>query len=46
MFRVHVGYTGTGRDRWRVFDSLKDAKEFCERVFARTGTVLTIEGVG
>jgi hypothetical protein len=42
MFAVHVGFTATGRNRWRRFSTLAAATAFVNRVFATTGTVLTI----
>jgi len=45
-YRVHVGYTATGRDRWRYFAALKDAQRYCSTVFARTRVVLTIMSGG
>jgi hypothetical protein len=42
-FRVHVGYTSAGNDRWRYFWTLEDANEFCNRVIDRTKIVLAIE---
>lgn len=42
MFRVHVGHTKTGRDRWRKFATLAEASAFCSEVFDRTGIVLSI----
>jgi len=43
MYRVHVGYTCTGRDRWRRFADLESAKEFCALIFQATRIVLCIE---
>ncbi len=42
MFKVHIGYTLTGRNRWRKFSTLADASAFCSQVFTRTGIVLSI----
>lgn len=41
-FKVHVGYTRTGRNRWRRFATLADASAFCSAIFAKTGIVLSI----
>jgi hypothetical protein len=42
MFKVHVGYTATGRNRWRRFVTLDAASAFCERVRRATRAILTI----
>ena len=43
-YRVSVGPSiGYMRRRWHTFSQLADAKEFCDRVFQRTGIVLAIE---
>lgn len=42
-YRVHVGYTRQGRNRWRRFATLAEASAFCQTVFRRTRIVLTIE---
>jgi hypothetical protein len=42
MYRVHIGYTRNGNDRWRYFDSLDVAVAFCGSVFRRSGLVLSI----
>lgn len=42
MFRVHIGYTITGRNRWRKFATLAEASTYCDRVFRRRGVVLSI----
>lgn len=42
LYRVHIGYTITGRDRWRCFATLEQAREFCDSVFRATKIVLTI----
>lgn len=42
-YRVHVGYTETGEDRWRLFDTFDEASRFCREVFQEKGVVLTIE---
>lgn len=42
MFKVHVGYTRSGRNRWRRFTTIDDAKAFCERIHRATGVILTI----
>lgn len=41
-YKVHIGYTPTGQDRWRKFDSLNEANEFVHIVFAESGKILTI----
>ena len=42
MFKVHVGYTHTGRNRWRRFATIADASQFCEHVRQATGIILAI----
>lgn len=42
MYKVHIGYTKTGRDRWVKFASLAAANEFCEKVRQETRIILTI----
>ena len=42
MYRVHIGYSATGRNRWRYFDSIDTARAFVGAVFARTGIVLSV----
>lgn len=44
-YRVHIGYTRTGRDRWRKFATLADASRFCEAVWQATGIILSIQEV-
>ena len=41
-FKVHIGYTATGRNRWRRYATLAEAARFCGAVFSDTGIVLTI----
>lgn len=43
MFRVHIGYTRTGRNRWRRFATLEAATAFCQAVHKATRIVLAIE---
>ena len=43
QYRVHVGYTSNGRNRWRRFATLAAAQDFCNYVCERTRIVLTIE---
>lgn len=42
MFKVHIGYTRKGRDRWRRFETMAEAIAFCQRIFAATSVVLSI----
>ena len=42
MYRVHIGYTATGRNKWRKFDTLDKAKQYCQGYFESSGIVLTI----
>jgi hypothetical protein len=42
MYKVHIGYTANGRDKWRKFDTQSEASEFCNRIFAASGIILTI----
>jgi hypothetical protein len=41
-FKVHIGYTANGRDRWKRYATLDEAQEVCNRVFAETKIVLCI----
>lgn len=41
-YKVHVGYTATGRNRWRRFTDLNSAQAFCNQVCRATRIVLTI----
>ncbi len=41
-FRVHVGYTPRGRDRWQTFPDLASANAFCEDVRKASGTILSV----
>ena len=41
-YKVHTGYTPSGRDKWKRFDTLQNATLFCSEVFNRCGIVLTI----
>lgn len=41
-FKVHIGYTRSGRNRWRKFATLAEASRFCESVRTATGIILTI----
>jgi hypothetical protein len=41
-FKVHIGYTDTGRNRWRTFADLNAANTFCEQVRRATQIVLTV----
>jgi hypothetical protein len=42
MFKVHIGYTVTGRNRWRRFATVADATTYVNAVWARTGVILSI----
>lgn len=42
MYKVHVGYTQRGKDKWRRFKTIEDAKAFCEKVYTLTGVILSI----
>jgi hypothetical protein len=44
MYKVHIGYTKAGRDKWRKFETLATANAFCSEVFEKTGIVLSITG--
>jgi len=46
MFKVHIGYTRTGRNRWRRFATLEAATVFVNAVHTATRIVLTIERSG
>lgn len=41
-YRIHVGYTPSGRDRYRYFATLEDATAAAERVFQATGVVVSV----
>jgi hypothetical protein len=41
-FRVHIGCTAKGRDRWRYYGTLEAATAAVSAVFAKTGIVLSI----
>lgn len=45
MYRVHVGYTRNGHDRWRYFDTEQEARALCSEVSDKSGIVLTVEKV-
>lgn len=45
-FKVHVGCTALGRNRWRYFRTLADAREFCDEVQRERNVFLCIETVG
>lgn len=42
MYKVGIGYTPKGNERWKKFDSIEAASSFCSEVFSRTGIILTI----
>jgi hypothetical protein len=42
-FRIHVGFTSTGHDRWRYFNSQTIAANVANNIFSKTGIVVTIE---
>jgi hypothetical protein len=41
-YRIHIGYTKAGRDKYRYFATLEAARSAADRVFQATGTVLSI----
>jgi hypothetical protein len=41
-YKVHIGYTTRGRDRWRMFPTLEAATAFCEAVHEQAGVVLSV----
>jgi len=41
-YRVHLGYTAAGRNRWAYFDTIEDANAYCELVRARRGIILSV----
>jgi len=45
MFKVHVGYTAMGRDRWKSFKTLSEAQALCKEVHSKTGKILWIKEV-
>lgn len=45
-YQVHIGYTRTGRDKWRTFDTLAEAFLFVRKVFERSRIVLSITTTG
>lgn len=42
VFKVHIGYTRNGRNRWRKFPTFTAASSFCEAARKATGIILTI----
>jgi hypothetical protein len=42
VYKVQVGTTRAGRDKWLTFDTLADAVEFVNEVARETKTILTI----
>lgn len=42
MFKVGIGYTAKGRERWKRFATEPEARKFCNDVHAKTGFILTI----
>lgn len=42
MYKVHIGYTAIGRNKYRKFSTLQAAIEYCDSVFLKTGVVLSI----
>lgn len=45
QFRVHVGYSLTGRDRWVYFVTLPDACAYAQSIFEARGVVVAVEAV-
>jgi hypothetical protein len=43
MYRVHIGYTPKGRDRWKYFETFDQASAFCNEVFIKTRIVLLLQ---
>ncbi len=41
-YKIHVRYGENGRNFWKRFASLEEAKRAADDVFQRTGIVLTI----
>lgn len=41
-YKVHIGYTSKGNDKWRKFGTMEAASSFCNEVFSRTKVVLSI----
>ena len=41
-YRVHIGYTKRGNDRYAYFTTLGEAANFCGDVFAKRNIVLSI----
>jgi hypothetical protein len=41
-YKVHIGFTVTGRNRWRKFATLEGASMFCGRIWRESGIVLSI----
>jgi hypothetical protein len=42
-YRVHLGYTRTGRNRWSYFLTVEEAMAFANDIFHRTGVVVSVE---
>jgi hypothetical protein len=45
QYRVHIGYTRNGRNRWVYYPSLEAARRAINEVFARTKTMLCDEEI-
>jgi hypothetical protein len=41
-FKVHIGYTASGRNRYRRFATMDEATKFCNKVFRECGNILSI----
>ena len=44
-YRVHIGYTKSGNDRYARFPDLASANEFCDKVMREKGTILSVERI-
>jgi hypothetical protein len=42
-YRVHIGYTATGRDRWRYYNTLENAQAVARIIFKALGVLVAVE---
>lgn len=44
-FKVHLGFTPLGRDKWKNFEDEAGARLYCHQVHENTGKILFIKEV-
>jgi hypothetical protein len=44
-FKVHLGFTPLGRDKWKNFEDEAGARLYCKQVHEKTGKILFIKEV-